>query len=109
MDRLNVLDDTGYKTLPGPKLEPKNNLRLFYAVSCGIFTILILIISITCYTGYTVYTVHQVATNTQELINDVHSLIPDAKMGIELLKILCNDNNFTKIYNNTQEWCDKYV
>jgi len=109
MDTLNVLNDPGYDKLPGPKLAPKNNLRLFYAIACSIFTILLLIISITGYTGYTVSTVHQVALNTQKLIDDVHSLIPDAKMGIELLKILCTDKNFTRIYNNTQEWCNKYV
>jgi len=102
---MNVLQDS-YTELPGPKLAPKNNLRLFYGNAIVNFIILVLILSISGYTGYVVSTVHEVATNTQKLIDDVHALVPEAEMGVQLLRLLCKDKNFTRNYNHTKEWCE---
>jgi hypothetical protein len=96
-----------YAALPGPKLASKNNLRLFYVQSGIIFLILILILSITGYTGVVVSTVHTVSKNTQVLIDDVHALIPEAETGIELLRLLCENKNFTTHYSNIQGWCNR--
>lgn len=93
--------------IPGPKLSPKNNLRLFYVVSISVFIILILILILTGYIGYTVHTVHNVASNTQELIDDIHVMLPSAKLGIEFVKAMCEDKHFMKHHNWTKPWCDK--
>ena len=101
------MDTVQEQLIPGPKLSPKNNLRLFYSVSISVFMTLILLLIITGYTGYTVHTVNNVALNTQVLIDDIHELLPNAKLGLELVKAMCNDKNFTKAYNWTKPWCAK--
>jgi type VI protein secretion system component VasF len=95
------------RLIPGPKLSPKNNLRLFYIVSMLVFLILIILLVITGYTGYTVSTVHKVAVNTQGLIDDIHELLPTAEIGLDLIRTMCSDKNFTKAYNWTKPWCAK--
>ena len=96
-----------YTTLHSPKLSPTNNLRLFYCISIVVSVIFILLLVITGYTAHTVYTVSSVATNTQELIDDIHELLPESKKAIELLYALCKDANWTNTtYNNTKDWCN---
>jgi len=96
-----------YETLASPKLTPTNNLRLFYIVSIFVSIIFILLLVITGYTAHTVYTVSSVASNTQELIDDIHELLPESKQAIKLLYALCKDANWTNTtYNNTKDWCN---
>ncbi len=44
------MDTVQEQLIPGPKLSPKNNLRLFYSVSISVFMTLILLLIITGYT-----------------------------------------------------------
>ena len=98
--------ENSYEKLPAPKLSRTGNLRLYYCISTVIFIILILLLAITSYTGYTVAIVHRVAHNTQSLIDDVHDLIPEAKLALDLMEVLCNNTNFTREYK-IEEWCTK--
>lgn len=100
-------DSTTQPLIRGPKLSPTGNMRLFYATSCGVATILLLLLIITSYTGYTVSTVHKVATNTQDLIDDIHEFLPTVRLGLEVVKMFCNDKNFTKVNNWTIPYCDQ--
>jgi len=68
---------------------PQQNYRFFYGASLSAIISLIVLFIITGYTAYT-------ASEINEVIKDLHELLPDARNSLRIVKEMCNHENFTK-------------
>ena len=89
--------DLNESLIPGI-FKDKTNCRIHYAQVGAVFFTLILILIITIVTSIIVADVHTAAIETQKIIKDMNVLLPQAKLGIQLIDILCTDKNFTTFY-----------
>ncbi len=68
---------------------PRQNYHVFYGASIAEIVSLIVLFIITGYTAHT-------ATEINEVIRDLHELLPDAKNSLRIVKEMCKHENFTK-------------
>jgi len=94
----------GYTNFPGT-LNPETNCRLHYVHVAVDFISLMCILIITVITVATVTRVYETVANTNELINDMNVLLPDARFGLQMLDLLCQNKNFTNYYPNVRGLC----
>tara|TARA_B100001094_G_scaffold17594_2_gene15199 strand:- start:69012 stop:69314 length:303 start_codon:yes stop_codon:yes gene_type:complete len=85
------------KLLPGV-FEKKTNCRIYYAYVSTVFVTLILILILTIVTFATIKDVDKMLQDSTVILNDLNELIPQAKLGLAIKKVLCSDGNFTKFY-----------
>ena len=78
--------------------KDNTNCRIHYAHVVSVFITLILILSITIVTSVIVADDHTAEIETQKIIKDMNVLLPQAKLGIQLIDILCTDKNFTTFH-----------
>jgi len=86
--------------LPGI-FDRKTNCTIHYThVVAGILSlVLILIVTIS-----TLAYVNQI----NKIMADMNELVPDARLGIDMLKSVCRNVNFTHNYPNAKEVCAKF-
>jgi len=78
--------------------KDKTNCRIHYAHVVSVFLTLILILIITIVTSIIITDVHTAAIETQQIIKDMNLLLPQAKLTIQLIDVLCTDKNFTTFH-----------
>ena len=81
--------------------DKKTNTRIHYChvISGYVSFVLLLIITISTL---------MYVSKINEIVGDMNELIPDARKGIELLKAVCNNRNFTYNYPNVKGVCNKF-
>ena len=78
--------------------KDRTNCRIFYAHIAAVFITLLLILVITITTATTIIEVHNTAMKSGTIIEDMNELVPQAKLGLKIIKVLCDDKNFTTFY-----------
>ena len=102
---MNVLNDsTGtYEPLIPGAIDKKTDKRLFYCNYISVGVTLLLIFIIMCIIGTITYRVNETVNNTNEVIEELRTLLPYKGLGFAIRDVLCNDTNFTKHYPNMVE------
>lgn len=83
--------------IPGV-LSDRKNCIVYYSTTLAVFITLLLLLVITIITAATVSDVQKTASETRILVKDMNTLMPQAKMGLKILDVLCSDRNFTTFY-----------
>ena len=78
----------------------EQNYRYFYVASGAAISSLVVLLIITGYTAYISTSAGTLISDMNEVIGDFKIIIPDVKSSLELLKTICNHDNFTKTYGN---------
>lgn len=86
-----------YHKIPGV-LDDKTNCRIHYAHVASVFIILVIMLVIVSISGSMIYDVSNTVSQTKELISDMNELMPEARLAIDIVYMLCDDKNFTKWY-----------
>lgn len=84
--------DINEALIPGV-FSDKKNCIVYYATIVATFSTLLLILIITIFTA-------SVVNETSLLVKDMNELLPQAKMGLRIIDVLCNDKNFTTFHPN---------
>ena len=83
----------------------KNNYRFFYGVGGSVIFSLILLLVITCYSAAIVGDVEKLIKEMHIVLDGVKTLLPEAKFGVDMLGLLCQNKNFTNYYRNVRPIC----
>jgi hypothetical protein len=86
-------------------LSKDTNCKLHYAHVVAVFLTLLFILIITISTLVNISSLNETLQDTRRLVNDMNTLLPDAKFGLEMLDLLCENKNFTNYYTNVRELC----
>ena len=100
MDVLNDSTKDNYTPLIPGAINRKTDKRLFYCNYISVCITLLLIFIIMCIIGTITYRVNETVNNTNEVIEELRTLLPYKGLGFAIRDILCNDTNFTKHYPN---------
>ena len=87
---------------------PANNYRFFYCAGGGVVVSLVMLLIITIIVTVVVNDVQLTTGETRELVKDINELLPDARFGVDLLHLLCENKNFTNHYRNVRDVCLEY-
>jgi len=98
---MNVLNDSTTETyeplIPGA-IDKKTDKRLFYCNYISVGVTLLLLFIIMCIIGTITYRVNETVNNTNEVIEELRTLLPYKGLAFALRDAICNDTNFTKHY-----------
>lgn len=100
---MNVLNDStseSYQPLIPGAIDKKTDRRLFYCNYVSVGVTLLLLFIIMCIIGTITYRVNETVNNTNEVIEELRTLLPYKGLGFAIRDALCNDTNFTKHYPN---------
>ena len=100
MDVLNDSTKENYKPLIPGAINKKTDKTLFYCQYISVAITLLLIFIIICIIGQMTYRVNETVNNTNEVIEELRTLLPYKGLGFAIRDVLCNDTNFTKFHPN---------
>lgn len=96
-DILRDSNETYEALIPGA-IDKKTDKRLFYCNYISVGVTLFLMFIIMCIIGGITYKVNETVNNTNEVIEELRTLLPYKGLAFALKDALCNDTNFTKHY-----------
>lgn len=83
--------------IPGA-IDKKTDKRLFYCNYISVGVTLFLLLVIMSIIGGITYKVNETVNNTNEVIEELRTLLPYKGLAFALKDAICNDTNFTKHY-----------